>query len=80
VNINKFLDTKGGLAITVGLLYVAGVYIAEQKARNVATEIGDAISPINNNNIFANGVDAIGAKLSGKENFKLGVWIYDVFN
>jgi len=36
-----------------------------------------AINPINQENIFYTGVNAVGGKLTGDADFSLGTWIYD---
>jgi len=76
----EFANTKVGMVAAVAVVGAVAVYVAEKKAREAASQIGQAINPVNSNNIFASGVDSVGAKLSGNKNFKLGGWIYDVFN
>jgi len=80
MTVMKFLDTKAGLVVAVAAVGAVGLYVAEKKAREAATAVGDAIAPTNPDNIFAAGVDSFGASLTGNENFKLGGWIYDVFH
>lgn len=76
----KFANTKAGMVAAVAVVGVVVVYLAEKKAREAAADIGQAINPVNNDNIFASGVDSVGSKLTGNENFKLGSWIYDQFH
>jgi len=72
----KLIGTTAGQATVLVGLGVLVVYMAERKAKQAAM----AISPTNPDNIFAAGVDGVGASLTGNENFKLGGWLYDVFN
>ena len=74
----KFANTKVGMVAAVAVVGVVVVYLAEKKAREAVGTVGQAINPVNNDNIFASGVDSVGAKLTGDENFKLGAWIYDI--
>lgn len=74
----KFANTKVGTVAAVAVVGVAAIYLAEKKAREAAADIGQAINPVNNDNIFASGVNSVGAKLTGDQNFKLGAWLYDI--
>ena len=74
---NKLLNSKVGMVAAIAIAGLGVAYLAEKKARKVASDVGNAINPINNDNVFASGVDAVGAKLTGKSNFKLGIWIHD---
>ncbi len=74
----KFANTKVGMVAAVAVVGGVALYLAEKKAREAAADIGHAINPVNNDNIFASGVDSVGAKLTGNENFRLGAWIYDL--
>jgi hypothetical protein len=71
-----FADTKAGLVVAAAAVAAVALYVAEKKVR----DMGQAVNPLNDNNVFASGVDAVGAKLTGNERFKLGIWIYDVFH
>jgi len=71
-----FADTKAGLVVAAAAVAAVALYVAEKKVRDA----GQAINPLNDNNVFASGVDAVGAKLTDNERFKLGIWIYDVFH
>ena len=73
----KLLNTKAG-AVAVGIAGIALIgYYVQRQAAAALPEIGEAVNPVNDDNIFATGVNAIGAKLSGNEHWKLGSWIYD---
>ena len=77
---NKLLNSKVGVVGAVALVGLGLAYLAERKARKVASDVGQAINPVNDNNIFYTGVNAVGAKLTSNENFNLGAWIYDAVN
>lgn len=80
MKLNKVMNSKVGMVLAIGAMATAAVYVVQNKAVEAVGDIGHAINPVNNDNIFAAGVDSVGAKLSGDENFSLGGWIYDVFN
>ncbi len=80
MQVTKMMNTKVGMVVAVAAVGAVGLYFAEKKARVAVAAVGEAIDPTNNDNVFASGVDKVGAKLTGNENFKLGGWIYDVFN
>jgi len=42
-----------------------------------AVAVGQAVNPINDENIFYTGVNAIGGYISGEDNWNLGAKIYD---
>ncbi len=70
---NNFLDSKVGMVVAIAVCGVGVAYLLERKAAQVA----NAVSPTNPDNVFAEGVDNVGASLTGDKNFKLGAWIYD---
>lgn len=76
----QFLNTKAGMVVAAGATVLVLAYFAEKKIRAVSTEVVDAIDPTDPDNIFATGVDNVGASLTGNENFKLGAWVYDLFH
>ena len=76
----QFLNTKAGMVVAAGATVLVLAYFAEKKVRAVSNDVIDAIDPTDPNNIFASGVDNVGASLTGNKNFKLGAWIYDVFH
>lgn len=75
-----FFNTKAGMIAAVGVVGGIAIYVAEKKAREAISATANAVNPLNNDNVFASGVDGIGAKLTGESDFKLGVWIYDAIN
>ncbi len=72
---NRQLLMIGAGVALVGL--VAAVLIGK-KAAAVAGEVGQAVNPLNHDNVFAAGVNAAGAAVSGDADFTLGGWLYDV--
>ena len=77
MKIETFLNTKAGMITAAAVIAAGALYIAEKKAAQVASDLGQAVNPLNDSNVFASGVDSVGAKLTGNQNFSLGVWIYD---
>lgn len=63
-------------AVTVYALITA--YLVKSQAQKAVSDTVEAISPLNNDKIFATGVDNVGRKLSGNNNWSLGVWFHDV--
>jgi len=76
----QFLNTKAGMVVAVGATVLVLAYLAESKAKEVGSNVVDALDPTDPDNIFASGVDNVGATLTGNENFKLGAWVYDLFH
>jgi|GEM_PF-3162377 len=72
----SFLIVAGVGAVAV---FFASRYVAS-KAKQGAQAVGQAINPINNDNIFAAGVNAVGEKITGDEHFTLGGFIYEAIN
>ena len=75
------LNTKGG-AVAVGVVGILIIgYIVKKQAEEAIPEaakaVGQAVNPINDENIFYTGVNAIGGYISGEDNWKLGAKIYD---
>jgi hypothetical protein len=75
------LNTKGG-AVAIGIVGVLIIgYLVKEKAAkaipDAAKAVGQAINPINDQNIFYTGVNAVGGYVSGKDNWNLGSAIYD---
>lgn len=76
MQVTKFLDTKAGMVVAVAAVGAIGLYFAEKRVRQAAA----AVSPTNPDNVFASGVDSVGASITGNENFKLGGWIYETLH
>lgn len=72
-------------AVTYGVLAVvaiAAVYFLGKKLLSAGAQaagaVGNAVNPVNPNNIFYSGVNAVGASTSGDSSWTLGGWIYDL--
>lgn len=77
---NNILNSKVGVvgAVTVAALITA--YLIKDQAQKAVSDTVEAVSPLNEDNIFASGVDNVGRKLSGNNNWKLGGWLHGVLN
>lgn len=73
--------------IVLGIVGLLAVYFVGKKALGAAGSAVDAVSPLNQNNVFANTINKVGAALvtepdgNGKNadgSFTLGGWWYDV--
>ena len=64
------------------LVVIGGVaaYLLKEGIGNAVVRAGDAVNPVNPDNIFYGGVNAVGGALSGDDNFSLGSWIFDKVN
>jgi hypothetical protein len=80
MKIMQFANTKVGMVVALSAIAGLAVYVAGKQVVETVGDVGNAINPINNDNVFAVGVDSVGAKLTGNADFKLGVWVYDKFN
>ena len=70
----KFINSGTGTIVAIGVVGGLALYYAEKKAKQVA----QAVAPTNDENIFNQGVLAVGRKITGNERWTLGGWIYDV--
>ena len=62
----------------VGAFLLLKVYeVVKAGATNTASSVLDAINPLNQENIFYSGVNAVGANITGNKDFSLGVLIYE---
>jgi hypothetical protein len=77
---SNVLNSKVGVvgAVTVAALITA--YLIKDQAQKAVSDTAEAINPLNNDNIFASGVDNVGRKLSGNNNWTLGGWLHGVIN
>lgn len=76
MNIEKVLTSNTGAILTLAVVGVGVAYYAQRQAKAAL----NAVNPTNGDNIFASGVDKVGAQLTGNENFKLGAWVYDLLH
>lgn len=66
-----------GIAFGIALWLIKGGVVAGAKA------VGTAVNPVNRDNIFARGVNAVGDVLddgTDDDSFSLGSFLFDVFN
>lgn len=59
--------------IGVAVVGVVGVFILKGKIGNFFA----AVNPLDNDNVIYTGVNAIGGRITGSNDFSLGSWIYD---
>lgn len=80
MKVTKVLNTKAG-AVFVGVVAVSTLaYFTAKKATETVGEVGQAINPLNNDNVFASGVNAVGESITGQKHWTLGGWLYEVIN
>jgi hypothetical protein len=75
---SKFINSRVGQVAALGVVGAIGVLYVKSQATKAAGVVGDAIDPTNQQNIINRGVSAVGATISGEENWTLGGWIYDI--
>jgi hypothetical protein len=80
MKIMQFANTKVGMVVALSAIAGLAVYVAGKQVVETVGDVGNAINPVNDNNVFAVGVDSVGAKLTGDVDFKLGGWLYDKMN
>jgi hypothetical protein len=78
MNKKKLLNSNVGVALVVTCAIGGGLFYAKHKAAQAVNDIGQAINPVNDGNIFNQGVLAVGRKLTGNNAWSLGGWIYDI--
>lgn len=71
--------TPKTLAITAGVVVVGAWYLKRQAGQALASA-GQAVNPVNPNNVFSRGVNEVGGAISGDENFSLGAWLWEISN
>jgi hypothetical protein len=73
----KILNSKVGAGVVVALIGAGFVYYSARKAGQVVGDVGQAFNPVNQDNMFYGGVNAVGAKITGGS-WSLGSWLYNV--
>lgn len=69
------------IAIAVaGVVVVAAGYIASKKIGQTAAKVAPLVDPTSDKNLAYTGVNKVGAALTGEQDFKLGVWLYDMLH
>lgn len=75
------LTKKHKSILVLGLIGVAGFYLVGRQAAKAAGKAAEAVNPVNNENLFYSGVNAVGDVLNdgaSDGDFSLGGWIYDI--
>jgi len=72
------LDGSAQTILALGGVALVFVLLAENRVKKAVEAAGDAVNPVDKDNIFHSGVNAVGAAVSGKEGWSLGGWVYDV--
>jgi hypothetical protein len=65
------------LVAGLGVLAIV-LYKAVPKLADAAAGAANAVNPLNHDNVFAGGVNNVGAAVSGDPGWTLGGWVYDV--
>lgn len=66
------------VGVGVGLVALVVVFFAGKKILSVAGDAATAVNPLNHDNVFATGLNKIGASVTGDTSFTLGGAIYDL--
>lgn len=78
----KLLNTDAAKWAAVAAVAAVALYFIGRKVAGAipgaASAVGQAINPVNPDNIFAGSVNAVGGALSGQDDWSLGSWVYDV--
>lgn len=70
----QFANSRAGQVVILAAVAAGVVYYGQKKAKKVA----QAVNPVSDQNVFYQGTNAVGAAVTGEENFNLGYWIYDL--
>lgn len=70
-------DKQLYILLGVGAL---GLWYLKNKAVEVAGDVAQAVNPVNYDNVFHSGANALGEALTGDEHFTVGGWWYDWWN
>lgn len=71
INSNYVLAGVAGLTIA---------YLLYQESKKAVKAVGEAVNPVNSENIFNQGFEAVGEAVTGQEGWSLGVWLADKLN
>jgi len=69
-----------GTVLAIGLMGAIAIYYAQKQAKEALSSVGDAVNPVNPDNIFNQGANSVVEVLTGDENQTLGGWLYDIIN
>jgi hypothetical protein len=82
MNATNLLNTK---AVTVGVGLIVGgallYWVANKvidKTAAAAGAVGRAVNPASDQNLAYQGVNVVGAAVSGRSSWTLGTWLYDI--
>lgn len=73
-------NSNTGTVLAIGVVGAIAIYYAKKQTGEALTSVGDAVNPVNSDNIFNRGVNNVVGILTGDENQTLGGWLYNVIN
>ncbi|MBO9490740.1 hypothetical protein J7384_10245 [Endozoicomonas sp. G2_1] len=73
-DLTKIATSNTGAVIAIAVIGAAALYYSSKKA----ADVGQAVNPVNDDNIFNQGVLSVGRKITGNPHWTLGGWIYDI--
>lgn len=71
------MNSKLTTYLVLGVVAATALYFVSKKLKDAAAAVGAAVNPLSDQNLAYRGVNAVGASVSGDNNFSLGGWIYD---
>jgi len=81
VKAKTILDSKSGMVVAgIAALAVVGYFAAKKTAavaQAAASDVGNAVNPVNQDNVFHAGTNAVGEAVTGEKGWTLGGQIYD---
>lgn len=66
--------------ITIAVVGGVALYLIGRQAAKAASAVGEAINPINHDNIFNRGFNAVFQAVTGDNVNTFGTWLYDKLN
>jgi len=69
--------TPKTVAIAAGVV-VLGAWYLKRQAGEALEKAGEAVNPTSDQNLAYQGVNSVGAAVTGDEHFSLGSWIYEL--
>ena len=79
MNANQFINSRAGGYVALGCLGVAVVWYISKKIPSLQGVV-NAVSPLNNDNVFTKAADSIGKGITGENSWSLGGSIFDYFH
>jgi hypothetical protein len=79
----NLLNTKAATYAAVAVVAAVALYVIGRKVAGAVpgavSAVGQAVNPVNPDNVFATGVNRVGGAVSGQgSDWSLGSWIYDL--